>query len=158
MRRHSLARLNTTSLLMPARQRRAVRTVTNIGTRPEYFSVTTRGFTSHRVRVRPLAVRLAPGESADFTITVSGPSRARPARRRHARLARRPRGRHPRAGRPDPLTCPHTPTGRRPRGTTARERGGQAQSCSTRSWRSEVALVSWATSTAMMVITDAIVM
>jgi len=72
MRRHSLARLNTTSLLMPARQRRAVRTVTNIGTRPEYFSVTTRGFTAHRVRVQPLAVRLAPGESADFTITVSG--------------------------------------------------------------------------------------
>lgn len=74
MRRHSLAGLNTTSLLMPARQRRAVRTVTNIGTRPEYFSVTTRGFTSHRVRVQPLAVRLAPGESADFTITVSGPT------------------------------------------------------------------------------------
>jgi hypothetical protein len=74
MRRHSLARLNTTSLLMPARQRRAVRTVTNIGTRPEYFSVTTRGFTAHRVRVQPLAVRLAPGESADFTITVSGPT------------------------------------------------------------------------------------
>ena len=49
------------SLLLPARQRRAVRTVTNIGTRPEYFSVTTRGFTSHRVRVQPLAVRLAPG-------------------------------------------------------------------------------------------------
>jgi hypothetical protein len=73
MRRHSLARLNTTSLLMPARQRRAVRTVTNIGTRPEYFSVTTRGFSSHRVQVQPLAVRLAPGESADFTITVSGP-------------------------------------------------------------------------------------
>lgn len=72
MRHHSLARLNTTSLLMPARQRRAVRTVTNIGTRPEYFSVTTRGFTAHRVRVQPLAVRLAPGESADFTITVSG--------------------------------------------------------------------------------------
>ena len=74
MRHHSLARLNTTSLLMPARQRRAVRTVTNIGTRPEYFSVTTRGFTAHRVRVQPLAVRLAPGESADFTITVSGPT------------------------------------------------------------------------------------
>ena len=74
MRRHSLARLNTTSLLMPARQRRATRAVTNIGTRAEYFSVTARGFTSHRVQVRPLAVRLAPGESADFTITVSGPT------------------------------------------------------------------------------------
>lgn len=74
VRRHRLARLNTSSLLMPARQRRAVRTVTNVGTRPEYFSVTARGFTSHRVRVQPLAVRLAPGESADFTVTVSGPT------------------------------------------------------------------------------------
>ena len=74
LRRHRLARLNTTSLLLPARQRRAVRTVTNIGTRAEYFSVTARGFTSHRVRVQPLAVRLAPGESADFTVTVSGPT------------------------------------------------------------------------------------
>ena len=74
LRRHRLARVNTSSLLLPARQRRAVRTVTNIGTRAEYFSVTARGFTSHRVRVQPLAVRLAPGESADFTITVSGPT------------------------------------------------------------------------------------
>lgn len=74
LRRHRLARLNTTSLLLPARQRRAVRTVTNIGTRAEYFSVTARGFSSHRVRVQPLAVRLAPGESADFTVTVSGPT------------------------------------------------------------------------------------
>ena len=74
LRSNRLSELNTTSLLMPARQRRAVRTVTNVGTRPEYFSVTTRGFTSHRVRVQPLAVRLAPGESADFTITVSGPT------------------------------------------------------------------------------------
>ncbi len=41
---------------------------------PEYFSVTARGFTSHRVRVQPLAVRLAPGQSADFTVTVTGPT------------------------------------------------------------------------------------
>jgi minor extracellular serine protease Vpr len=74
LRRHRLTRVNTSSLLLPARQRRAVRTVTNIGTRAEYFSVTARGFTSHRVRVQPLAVRLAPGESADFTVTVSGPT------------------------------------------------------------------------------------
>ena len=51
-----------------------MRTVTNVGSRPEYFSVTARGFASHRVRVQPLAVRLAPGESADFTVTVSGPT------------------------------------------------------------------------------------
>ena len=52
----------------------AVRRVTNTGSRPEYFSVTARGFTSHRVRVQPLAVRLSPGESATFTVTVSGPT------------------------------------------------------------------------------------
>jgi hypothetical protein len=74
LRHHSLADLNTSSLLLPVRQRRAVRTVTNVGTRPEYFSVTARGFSSHRVRLQPLAVRLAPGESADFTITVTGPT------------------------------------------------------------------------------------
>jgi minor extracellular serine protease Vpr len=74
LRTRSLARLNTSSLLLSARQPQAVRTVTNVGSRPEYFSVTARGFTSHRVRVQPLAVRLAPGESADFTITVSGPT------------------------------------------------------------------------------------
>ncbi|GAB3024242.1 hypothetical protein GCM10011376_09620 [Nocardioides flavus (ex Wang et al. 2016)] len=74
LRNHSLTRLNTSSVLLSGRRTRAVRTVTNVGSRPEYFSVTARGFTSHRVRVQPLAVRLAPGESADFTITVTGPS------------------------------------------------------------------------------------
>jgi hypothetical protein len=74
LRAHSLADLNSSSLLLPARQTSAVRTVTNVGTRPEYFSVTARGFTSHRVSVQPLAVRLAPGQSATFTITVAGPS------------------------------------------------------------------------------------
>ncbi len=68
--------LNTSSLLLTATQQRAVRTVTNVGSRAEYFSVTTRGFTTHQVRVRPLAVRLAPGQSARFTITVSGPTTA----------------------------------------------------------------------------------
>ncbi|SFB15322.1 Peptidase inhibitor I9 [Nocardioides alpinus] len=74
LRTHRLDALNTSSLLMSARQTTAVRTVTNVGPRPEYFSVTARGFTSHRVTVRPLAVRLRPGQSARFTITVSGPT------------------------------------------------------------------------------------
>ncbi|CUR61189.1 putative Cucumisin [metagenome] len=74
LRSNRLADLNTTSLLMPAGQTTAVRRVTNVGSRPEYFSVTARGFTSHRVRVQPLAVRLSPGESATFTVTVSGPT------------------------------------------------------------------------------------
>ena len=74
LRHHALSELNTSSLLLSAPERSAVRTVTNIGRRPEYFSVTARGFTTHRVRVQPLAVRLAPGQSADFTITVTGPT------------------------------------------------------------------------------------
>ena len=74
LRTHTLGDLNTSSLLLPARRTTAVRTLTNVGTRPEYFSVTARGFTSHRVTVRPLAVRLGPGQSARFTITVTGPT------------------------------------------------------------------------------------
>lgn len=74
LRHNHLGDLNTSSLLLSAGQTTAVRRVTNVGTRPEYFSVTARGFTSHRVRVQPLAVRLAPGESARFTVTVTGPT------------------------------------------------------------------------------------
>lgn len=74
LRRNTLDRLNTSSLLLPTGRSTAVRTVTNVGNRPEYFSVTARGFTTHRVSVRPLAVRLAPGQSADFTVTVTGPT------------------------------------------------------------------------------------
>lgn len=74
LRTQGLADLNTSSLLLSTRRTTAVRTLTNIGPRPEYFSVTARGFTSHRVTVQPLAVRLAPGQSARFTITVVGPT------------------------------------------------------------------------------------
>ncbi len=74
LRRHDLATLNLPSLLLTPRQTTAVRTVTNVSDRAEYFSVTAQGFTSHRVTVQPLAVRLAPGQSARFTITVAGPS------------------------------------------------------------------------------------
>ena len=74
LRTQGLSDLNTSSLLLSTRRTTAVRTLTNIGTRPEYFSVTARGFTSHRVSVQPLAVRLAPGQSARFTVTVSGPT------------------------------------------------------------------------------------
>lgn len=73
LRRSELTDLNTSSVLLSARRTTAVRTITNVGTRPEYFSVTARGFISHRITVQPLAVRLAPGQSARFTITVTGP-------------------------------------------------------------------------------------
>ncbi|MEO8247588.1 MAG: S8 family serine peptidase [Chloroflexota bacterium] len=74
LRSQGLASLNTSSLLLSTRRTTAVRTLTNVGNRAEYFSVTAGGFTSHRVTVRPLAVRLAPGQSARFTLTVSGPA------------------------------------------------------------------------------------
>lgn len=74
LRTNTLTELNTTSVLLTSGRTSVVRTVTNVGNRAEYFSVTARGFTSHRVSVRPLAVRLAPGQSADFTVTVSGRS------------------------------------------------------------------------------------
>ena len=74
LRSLTLADLNSSSLLLSARQTSAVRRVTNVGSRAEYFSVTARGFTSHRVTVQPLAVRLAPGQSATFTVTVAGPT------------------------------------------------------------------------------------
>jgi hypothetical protein len=66
--------LNTPSLLLAARSPAVTRRVTNVGERAEYFSVTATGFGPHRVTVRPLAVRLAPGESRRFTVTVSGPT------------------------------------------------------------------------------------
>jgi hypothetical protein len=47
------------------------RTVTNVGTRPMYYSSSARGFLRHRVSVTPAAIYLDPGESATFTITAS---------------------------------------------------------------------------------------
>ena len=48
------------------------RTVTNVGTRPMYYSSTATGFRRHQVSVTPAAIALAPGESATFTVTVPG--------------------------------------------------------------------------------------
>lgn len=73
LRKRSVDDLNLTSLMLTPQQRSAVRHVTNIGPRAEYFSVQANGFEDHDVQVRPLAVRLAPGESASFTISVTGP-------------------------------------------------------------------------------------
>ncbi len=64
--------LNTPSILMPAGRARATRTVTNVGRRALYFSSRVSGFDRTTVRVTPAAVRLAPGESAEFTVTVVG--------------------------------------------------------------------------------------
>ena len=74
LRTSRLAEVNAATLLVSTRQDRVVRRVTNVGRRSEYFSVSARGFEDHQVSVRPQAVRLAPGQSARFTITISGPA------------------------------------------------------------------------------------
>lgn len=53
------------------------RTVTNATARRLYFSSAATGFAHHQVRVTPAAVRLGPGESATFTLTVA-PGSPRP--------------------------------------------------------------------------------
>ena len=50
------------------------RTVTNVGPRPMYYSLRVRGFTTHRVAVTPVAIRIAPGESRTYTVTITGPA------------------------------------------------------------------------------------
>ena len=52
--------------------------MTNTLPRARYFSVDVRGFAHHRVTVTPAALRLDPGESADYTIRVDDNARVRP--------------------------------------------------------------------------------
>lgn len=63
------ATLNTPSALVTGDTRTFRRTVTNLGQRRLYFSSSVRGFRS-TVRVRPAALRLGPGESATYRVTV----------------------------------------------------------------------------------------
>lgn len=65
-----LRELNTPSILMAGDRSKATRTITNVGRRAMYFSSSVAGFTRHRVTLTPAAVRLAPGESATYTVTV----------------------------------------------------------------------------------------
>jgi hypothetical protein len=62
--------LNTPSVLLRGSTDTTERTITNVSGRRLYFSSAATGFARHQVRVTPAAVRLAPGESATFTITV----------------------------------------------------------------------------------------
>jgi subtilisin family serine protease len=70
-------RLNTPSAVLHQGQDVVRRTITNVTGRTLYFSSSTSGFRRHRVSLTPAAVRLAPGESATWTLRISGP-RARP--------------------------------------------------------------------------------
>jgi minor extracellular serine protease Vpr len=62
--------LNTPSILLPDDAETTRRTITNVTGRRLYFSSRASGFDRHAVRVTPAAVRLGPGESATFTVTV----------------------------------------------------------------------------------------
>lgn len=62
--------LNTPSIVLSGDADTAVRTITNVTGRRLYFSSHTSGFTRYQVRVVPAAVRLGPGQSASFTLTV----------------------------------------------------------------------------------------
>ncbi|MDN4162626.1 S8 family serine peptidase [Nocardioides abyssi] len=66
--------LNTPSVLLGPGATTATRTVTNVTGRARYFSSRAVGFAG-RVQVRPAAVRLGPGASATYTVTVLGPRR-----------------------------------------------------------------------------------
>jgi len=71
--------LNTPSIVLREGREVARRTITNAGDRPLYFSSAASGFQRYDVQVTPAALRLAPGESATYTVRVSGPaSGARP--------------------------------------------------------------------------------
>ncbi len=66
--------LNTPSILLSGGQGLARRTVTNVGRRALYFSSRAVGF-RREVSVTPAALRLAPGESATYRISVANPRR-----------------------------------------------------------------------------------
>ena len=70
--------LNTPSILLSEHGDTVHRTVTNVSRRASYFSVRVSGFETHDVRVTPVALRIRPGDSARFTVEVTGPEHAHP--------------------------------------------------------------------------------
>ena len=62
--------LNTPSVLLTGTATTAERTITNVSGRTQTFTARARGLELHDVLVSPSAVRLAPGESRTFTISV----------------------------------------------------------------------------------------
>ncbi len=62
---------NTPSVLLAGRERTAARTIRNTADDALYFSSSARGFEGG-VQVRPLAVRLGPGERSGFTVRSTG--------------------------------------------------------------------------------------
>ena len=62
-------------MLLSGARSTTTRTVTNTSSRARYFSSSTAGFEAHDVSVSPAALRLAPGESATYTVRVAGGTR-----------------------------------------------------------------------------------
>ena len=50
------------------------RTLTSVGGRPMYYSVSATGFSRHRVTVQPEAIRIRPRGHATYTVTITGPA------------------------------------------------------------------------------------
>ena len=71
-------RLNTPSILLDRDSAVVTRRVTNLGRRAMYYSSATRGFARSRVQVTPLALRIPPGGSRTFRVTVSSPGGVSP--------------------------------------------------------------------------------
>lgn len=67
-------RLNTPSAVLHQGQDVVRRTITNVGNRTRYYSSAASGFRHHGVVLTPAAVRLDPGESATWTLRVTGAS------------------------------------------------------------------------------------
>lgn len=70
--------LNLPSILLTGDATEARRTITNVGRRARSFRAQVDGFAEHHVTVTPASVRLAPGQSATFDVTVTGPLGATP--------------------------------------------------------------------------------
>lgn len=70
--------LNTPSVLLNGTADTAERTVTNVTGRTVTFLPRVRGFERHDVEVSPASLRLAPGESGSYTVTVGRTSLPQP--------------------------------------------------------------------------------
>ncbi|WP_248583223.1 S8 family serine peptidase [Nocardioides sp. InS609-2] len=71
------AALNTPSMLIRGHHT-LTRRVTNVSSRPMYYSSRAVGFTNHRVMVQPAAMTLRPGQSTTFSVDVTGPTGPHP--------------------------------------------------------------------------------
>jgi len=76
-RRVLAGRLDAAALNLPsvlagrARSLTVLRRLTNAGPRPMYYSSSATGFAAHQVSVVPAAIRIAPGQTRTYRVTVT---------------------------------------------------------------------------------------